>query len=352
MLEYESYNLLPSVKFSARLKYVGYKAYPFYGYNGDGSFYHHEWEDPDDPAYKTRMFYRIEKKYLRVSADLQDTIGNSKFQWHAGWALGHYKIAPVNIEKMNQKLSEDKILPDTATLFDEYYNWGIIREPGKDGGIINTFMAGIIYDSRNKLSNPDKGIFTELNIRWMPSFLSTGGYSCFSIGLIHKQYFTLISRRLIFAYRLWWNANLSADQPFYSRQLLTNFTGTEGYGGYSTIRGALMQRIVPNDFILGTAELRSRLVNFQLIKQNWYIGAVLFTDAGRILKPVKLHLNDVPEESYPVYFKAEDKSVHQSAGGGLKLAMNENFILSVEYAVPFNSQDGTSGLYLGLNYQF
>jgi len=32
--------------------------------------------------------------------------------------------------------------------------------------------------------------------------------------------------------------------------------------------------------------------------------------------------------------------------------MNENFVLSTEYAVPFNSQDGTSGLYLGLNYQF
>ena len=81
-LEYESYSLIPGIKFFARAKYVGYKAYPFYGYNGNESIYHHEWEDPDDPAYKTRMFYRIEKKYLRVSADLQDTIGESKFQWH------------------------------------------------------------------------------------------------------------------------------------------------------------------------------------------------------------------------------------------------------------------------------
>ena len=352
ILEYESYNLIPGIKFFTRAKYVGYKAYPFYGYNGNESFYHHEWEDPDDPAYKTRMFYRIEKKYLRVSADLQDTIGNTKFQWHAGWALGYYKIAPVNIEKMNKKLPDDKLLPDVPALFDEYVDWGIIDEAEKDGGIINNFMAGIIYDSRNKLTNPDKGIFTELNLRWMPSFLSTGGYSCFSIGLIHKQYFTLISRRLILAYRLWLNANILNDQPFYTRQLLTNFAGNEGYGGYATLRGALMQRIVPNDFLLGTIELRSRLVNFQLIRQNWYIGAVLFTDAGRILKSVKLDLDNVPDIDFPAYFKPSDKSIHQTLGGGLKIAMNENFVLSAEFGVPFNSQDGTSGLYLGLNYQF
>lgn len=352
ILEYESYSLIPGIKFFTRAKYVGYKAYPFYGYNGNESIYHHEWEDPDDPAYKSRMFYRIERKYLRVSADLQDTIGDSKFQWRAGWAMGYYRTAPVNIEKMNRKLTGDKILPDTATLFDEYNDWGIIKDGEKDGGIVNNFMAGIIYDSRNKLTNPDNGIFTELNFRYMPSFLSKGGYSCFSIGLIHKQYFTIVSRRLIFAYRLWLNATILDDQPFYTRQLLTNFTGNEGYGGSATLRGALMQRIVTNDFLLGTIELRSRLVNFQLIKQNWYIGAVVFTDAGRILKPIKLDLDDVPDEYFLLYFNPSDKSIHQTVGGGLKMAMNENFVLSAEFGVPLSSQDGASGLYLGLNYQF
>jgi outer membrane protein assembly factor BamA len=133
---------------------------------------------------------------------------------------------------------------------------------------------------------------------------------------------------------------------------LTSFEGFEGYGGNTTIRGALMQRIVPNDFLLGTIELRSRLVNFHLVNQNWYIGAVLFTDAGRILKPVKLFLDNVPDLDFPTYFKPSDKSLHQTVGVGLKIAMNENFVLSAEFGVPFNSQDGTSGLYLGLNYQF
>ncbi|MCJ7447075.1 MAG: hypothetical protein MUO72_05265 [Bacteroidales bacterium] len=194
IFEYESYSLLPSLKFNARLKYQGYKAFPFYGFNGNESMYHHEWEVTDDPAYKTRMFYRIERKNIKISSDLQDTIGNSRFQWHAGWFMGYYRIVPVNIEKMNKKLSVDEMLPDTATLYDNYCDWGLIGDAEMNGGIIN--------DSRNKLTNPDKGIFSELNIRWMPSFLTEGGFSGLSIELIHKQYFTILDRRLIFAYRL------------------------------------------------------------------------------------------------------------------------------------------------------
>ena len=52
------------------------------------------------------------------------------------------------------------------------------------------------------------------------------------------------------------------------------------------------------------------------------------------------------------YFRGADKTVHMTAGGGIKLAMNENFVLSAEFAKTFDPQDGKSGLYLGLNYMF
>jgi len=104
---------------------------------------------------------------------------------------------------------------------------------------------------------------------------------------------------------------------------------------------------------MGTAELRTRLINFRFIRQNmWYLGAVFFTDAGRILKPFSLNTANVPSDLKPLYFGDIDKSIHATLGGGIKLVMNENFVLSAEYAVPFDPQDGISGLYLGLNYQF
>jgi outer membrane protein assembly factor BamA len=344
MLEWETYTFLPSVKFSAKLKYQGYKAYPFYGYNGNEAIYNYQWEDQNDPAYKTRMYYRLARKHFRASADIQDTIGKSKFQWQAGWAMGYFNMGPV---KPTGKY------PDTTALYENYVKWDLISPDEKDGGITNSFLVGLIYDSRSRLTNPERGIFTELNLKWMPSALTTGGYSSLSIGIIHKQYFTMIRRRLIFAYRLWWNSNLFGDPPFYARQILTTFAGSEGYGGTSTLRGVLMQRVVTRDFLLGTAELRARLVNFRFIRDNmWYLGAVAFTDFGRILKPFTVNTDNVPSDLKPLYFSSADKSVHATLGGGLKLVMNENFVLSAEFAVPIDRQDGLSGLYLGLNYQF
>lgn len=351
-LEYETYTLLPSIRFTAKLKYQGYKAYPFYGFNGKESIYRPEWEDEESSMYKTRMFYRIEKKNLKVSADLQDTIGSSNFMWQAGWAVGSYHVAPVNIRKMNSKLSGDKVLPDTASLYDNYVSWGLIAEDEKEGGVVNTLMAGLVYDSRDRLTNPQKGLYTEINIRYMPSFLTRGGYSDLSLGLIHRQYITLVTGRMIFAYRIWFNASLAGNQPFYARQQLVSFRNTEGFGGSYTLRGVLMQRIVTRDFLLATAELRSRIVNFRFINQNWYFGAIAFMDAGKIIRPLKINFGNVPTAEVNSYFAPPDKTLHKSAGAGIKLAMNENFVLSAEYALAFDRQDGKSGLYLGLNYQF
>ena len=270
-IEYDSFTLLPSVRFLSRIRYTGNQAYPFYGFNGNQSWYNHAWEMPDDPSYRTRMFYRLDRKNFQMYANIQDTIGKTKFQWHAGWEMGSYKIAPVNIAKINKKLKEIDQLPDTAALFELYKDNGLIRDSEKDGGLVNSIMLGLLYDSRNKLTNPDKGILTEINLRWIPSFFSKDHFSGLSIGLIHKQYFSVIRNRLIFAYRLWLNASIGGDQPFYTRQLLTTFASAEGYGGYNTLRGVLMNRIVSDDFLLANFELRSRLVNFRFINQNWYI---------------------------------------------------------------------------------
>ena len=44
--------------------------------------------------------------------------------------------------------------------------------------------------------------------------------------------------------------------------------------------------------------------------------------------------------------------MHTSYGGGLRIVMNENFVIAVDYGVAANKQDGTSGMYIGLNYLF
>ena len=57
------------------------------------------------------------------------------------------------------------------------------------------------------------------------------------------------------------------------------------------------------------------------------------------------------------YFNFDRKAVyrpHMAAGIGLKIGMNENFILSVDWAAPFSKQDnGTlSNFYVKMGYLF
>jgi len=39
-------------------------------------------------------------------------------------------------------------------------------------------------------------------------------------------------------------------------------------------------------------------------------------------------------------------------GTGLRIAMNENFIIAFDYGKAWLKQDGSSGIYIGLNYAF
>ena len=48
------------------------------------------------------------------------------------------------------------------------------------------------------------------------------------------------------------------------------------------------------------------------------------------------------------YFSESSDRLHLSAGLGLRIALNNNFIVSVDYGKAFNPQDGTSGLYIGI----
>jgi hypothetical protein len=41
-----------------------------------------------------------------------------------------------------------------------------------------------------------------------------------------------------------------------------------------------------------------------------------------------------------------------SYGGGFRIALNENFIISVDYGMAKDELDGNSGLYIGLGYLY
>jgi len=105
-------------------------------------------------------------------------------------------------------------------------------------------------------------------------------------------------------------------------------------------------------------------VSFNIKKENFYIGLVPFLDAGMILQPYKLEkadisalMNETDLSLINQYFDFDRKKIylpHLSAGLGLKIVMNDNFVLSVDWAMPFNKQDNHSlaNIYVKIGYMF
>lgn len=356
---YDSEHLIPGIQITTDLSYLPDQAYSFYGFNGYESVYHKSWEDQNSPDYRTRMFYKFQQNLFRFKTDFQGNIADSRFRWIAGFNLLDFRISSVDINKLNKGKSGANKLPPVSEqpgLYEKYRQWGLIDPAEADGGFIPELKGGIVYDTRDNKPNPMKGMWSEAVIACVPEFL--GAETGFSkISLTHRQYFTLIKEDLSFAYRLGWQQTLEGHVPFYYQsQIITSvMTGSTstGLGGSKSLRGILRNRIVGDGFAYGNFELRWKFARMKLFKQNCYWGLNGFMDIGQVTKKIDLgnKLNSI-QQPITDYFNIGAEKLHKSVGGGLRLAINYNFIIAVDYGVALNKQDGDTGMYIGLNYLF
>lgn len=356
---FDSDRLIKGLQTSVDLSYLSDQAYDFYGFNGYDAVYQPNWIDAESGNYKTRMFYKYDRKLFRFKVDLQGKLFGDHVRWISGFNLQNFDIGSVNLEKLNKGKKGNDVLPDVAGLFERYQQWGVISKEEANGGFVPTIKAGIVYDSRNNRPNPMKGIWTEAVLEGAPEFL--GAESSFTkLSLIHRQYFTLVPENLSFVYRLAYQTTVSGHTPFYYQsQVITSvLTGalSEGLGGAKTLRGILRNRIVGDGFIYGNMEMRWKFVRFNWIKNNFYLGLNGFADFGKVTKKIPATFNYVGATGYysfdPEYNKLDAEKLHTSFGAGLRIAMNENFVIAIDYGKALNEQDGTSGMYIGLNYLF
>jgi hypothetical protein len=52
------------------------------------------------------------------------------------------------------------------------------------------------------------------------------------------------------------------------------------------------------------------------------------------------------------FFPDETEKLHLSSGGGLHIALNENFIIAADYGRALDKRDGDQGFYIGLDFLF
>ena len=412
---YDSKYLIPGYRLTLDATYLPDAMCDFYGFNGYESQYNYNWHNwnkkltkdpdyitahPEYADYRSRVFYKYKRDLIRVAGDIEGTIYKD-LKWNAGLGVLGYLIDDCDIKMLNGKNEfddtkrnyEQKALnPNEQLLYEKYRTWGLVGDEERNGGWHPYVRAGITYDTRDKRQGPNKGIYADAFFTYSAAFnaaygqQAAAGYNHLQFNFTFRHYIPCYYdkngiNRITFAYRIGTQNNIAGRSPFY----MNNYMNTlfiqrvyyEGLGGGNSIRGMMANRILANGFAFANVEFRFRVVNFDIGRQHFYIGLNPFFDLGVITQPYKLDelvehntanwntpYHSLQEsmaaagENYSDYFRpADDTKVympHMCAGVGLKVGMNENFVLSCDWAMPIDRQDNQklANFYVKMGYLF
>ncbi|MBO7268082.1 MAG: BamA/TamA family outer membrane protein [Bacteroidaceae bacterium] len=345
--------LIPDGKLFFDCTYFNAKKFDFYGFNGYASPYfgpsfgHNEGEKSE--------FYWMRRNQFRLVTSVQRRIvGN--LHWAAGF--GYYNIVTgnVNLEGYNGQ----------NTLYQMYRNAGLIRDNEAHGGNVLQLKAGLVYDTRDHDSDPTRGVNIEATLVGAPDIIDRKGYSNLGFTFVGSQYVPVWKDKLTFAYRLGIQTKLAGEIPYYFiNNLNTLFfrkVYTEGLGGNASVRGINRNGVIGNGMAWLNTEFRWRIVNFRFINQNFHIALNPFFDMGQVIQPYRLEEQKEAYRNSLVYgavngpncfYSGDEEKLHATAGCGLKIVMNRNFVISVEMARALDNRDGQK-LWnnIGFNYLF
>ena len=338
--QFDSKYLIPGVRTTFSASYQYDPMFLFYGLDGVEAY------DPALAANKeTRTArYAYKRSMVRVLADFQGKI-IPQLNWVGGLSFWNYKLGDIDLEAYDA----------SSTLFHQMREAGVFSAAEAAGGSRLEVKAGLVWDTRDNEAAPSRGIWAEAYLNASPDVFGDG-YKYARLSAHWRQYLGLAGEKLVFAYHLGYQGTVLGQAPFYTQQNISTLflrqTCTDGLGGINTVRGLLAQRLVGDSYAWLNSELRIRLVSFNFINQSWYVALNPLFDAGMVTRLYK------GEELSAFYgrslleLRSEALKLHCSAGAGIKLVMNRNFIVSAEYARPFRRTDGESAVYIALNYIF
>ena len=364
-LSYDSKYLIPNHRLSVDLTYLPDAMCDFLGFNGYQSRYNHAWTQQNDANYVSRGYYKMQRDLFRFSADLQGNLSGHLY-WNGGIGILSYSVNRINLDRLNRGSDDEDKIPDIETLYDKYVRWGLISESEKNGGSHPYLHAGLTYDTRDRQQNPQKGFHADAFLTYTAGLGELSDYQNLKFNASWRHYVTLIPHRLTLAYRLGTQLNVAGKSPFYINtylnQLYMQRVIYEGLGGANSVRGILRNRILADGVVFANVELRAQLFSFKIGKENFYIGINPFIDGGMVAQEREIETSNITPSELVANFDTEedgislkhDQKPHLSGGCGLKVAMNDNFVLSVDWATAFDKQDNgkISNLYIKMGYMF
>ena len=377
-LAYDSKYLIPNMRVNASVTYVTDPLYSFWGFNGPAATQNYDiWSSRKltipasvtDPTLTNVNYYGMSRDMLRILANVQGQI-IPHLNWAAGVNFWYWKMGSMRDNGVKADDGNKRFYNTDFTLYERYKALGLIHADEANGGLALEINAGAVYDTRDMEAAPNKGIWAEAYLNGnvlQHQYLKACMYFRHYISIpIH-----IPAGDPVFAYRLAWQQTLLGETPLYMIQnvplLVQRNMISEGFGSSNTIRGVRENRILAEGFAWVNTELRVKLVKFKLFNQYFYVAVNPFFDAGIITKPyreaelanvtVNGQIHDgtlgVLNQETLIYDASKTRDVIMSAGAGLKIAMNQNFIVSAEFAkCLYKPLDAGLWIGIGINYQF
>lgn len=357
-LSYDSKYLIPGMRVSGSAMYILDPLYNLYGFNGETSVYNANLASNKETGIN---YYGMNRNLFRGLLDFQGNI-TSHLKWAAGMSFWHFDMGDM----------KDKYGYNTSnTMYRHYTTAGVIKPAEAAGGNRLEFKAGLCFDNRDFEAAPNKGIWADLYMNGSPDVFGDG-FKYLKLCAHFRNYLSIplnmSAGKPVFAYHLAYQGTIAGEAPFYIQQNVTTMIlkqmMSEGLGSSNTIRGTCANRIIADGFFWGNFELRVKIVRFTLFKQYFYLAANPFFDCGVVTQPYRVNeMSLLPEiitqaagagyTDVKKYITDKTCGFISTAGAGLKLAWNENFIISCEAGHNFGQTlGGPFWMSIGCNYNF
>lgn len=249
------------------------------------------------------------------------------------------------------RLSE---LPHKLELFAGWRGYGYLSgEPGDltpypgslyaqrfadgENGFASVLQLGVMLDGRDFEPAPTKGYWIEASVRGA-SWVWGSSWDFGGANLILRGYAPLTrDRRVVLCSRLTLDAS-HGDMPIEEIVRVGGSLDATALGGEHYGRGIRLDRYIGRVKLLWQEELRAMLGGAVLLDQRFVLFVLAYLDAGSI----GYALDD---------WRGDPARLLWSAGGGLRLMWNENFVIRLDVAAsPF--EQNAPGVYLNLGNLF
>jgi outer membrane protein assembly factor BamA len=287
---------------------------------------------PDNPAFRGLRYYTYDHQSLpkiRLNArrELSDT-----WKLFLGYRLRMDRIKPHYAADELGQSGDSKLLEDASAGLFEFYE-GPLPETVSER--TSEVIFGIQYDTRDPESSPNRGMFHELSVRGGASAI--GSQFNYWGATLHTRFFHPVIpgySRLVMGWRGLFDV-MGGNVPISLMPIYGGLENKDGLGGVYSARGILLRRYQGPVKLLLNAEMRWTPFSVEPFGQQFDFTFAGFVDGGRVWSNLKFN---------------EGGGLKTSAGGGLRVVWNREFVIRMDYGVGIT--EPSTGFYLDIGHIF